>query len=60
MQILKECYDKKIPLDKQPQKWDADDLFNAIESPLYKYDKKLQDMSKEYIRHRSNTRYNKR
>lgn len=56
--ISKECYNSNLPIDKNPKKWDEKDLFNAIESPLYKYDKKLQTMAKEYINHRAKKRYN--
>lgn len=57
--LIKEYYNPKLPIDKKPKNWDAEDLFNAMESPLYKYDKQLQNMAKEYIVHRSNRRYNK-
>ena len=57
--LIKEYYNPKLPIDKKPKNWDADDLFNAMESPLYKYDKQLQNMAKEYIKPRSTRRYGK-
>ena len=55
--LIKEYYNPNLPIDKKPQNWNADDLFNAMESPLYKHDKQLQNMTKEYIKHRSKRRY---
>lgn len=54
----KECYNPNLPIDKDPKKWKEKDLFSAMESPLYKYDKKLQNMAKDYIRHRTKKRFN--
>lgn len=55
--LIKEYYNPNLPIDKKPQNWNVDDLFNAMESPLYKHDKQLQNMTKEYIKHRSKRRY---
>ena len=56
--LLKEYYNPDRPIDKKVSKWNEKDLINAVNSPLYKYDKNLQSMAKNYIKKRAKHRYN--
>jgi len=55
--LLKEYYNPKLPIDKDVKKWNATDLINATNSPLYKHDTLLQKKAKEYIKIRSKHRF---
>ena len=56
--LIKEYYNSDLPIDKKVSKWNEKDLINAVNSPLYKYDKNLQSMAKNYIKKRAKHRYN--
>ena len=50
MDFINEISDKNSPLYKDISDWTNADLARAYDSPLYKYNKKLQDKANEYVR----------
>lgn len=46
-----------LRIDKKPQDWNAKDLINATNSPLYKYDQQLQNNAHDYIKYRAKHRF---
>ena len=50
MDFINEISDKNSPLYKDISDWTNADLARAYDSPLYKYNKKLQDKASEYVR----------
>lgn len=49
MDFIHEISDTSSPLYKDVSDWTNADLARAYESPLYKYNKKLQNKTQEYI-----------
>lgn len=49
MDFVHEISDRNSPLYKDISDWTNADLARAYDSPLYKYNKKLQDKAREYI-----------
>ncbi|MBQ4400079.1 MAG: hypothetical protein II830_02145 [Alphaproteobacteria bacterium] len=49
MDFVHEIPDRNSPLYKDISDWINADLARAYDSPLYKYNKKLQDKTREYI-----------
>ncbi len=49
MDFIHEISNTNSPLYKDVSDWTNADLANAYNSPLYKYNKKLQDKTREYI-----------
>lgn len=49
MDFIHEISNTNSPLYKDVSDWANADLANAYNSPLYKYNKKLQDKTREYI-----------
>ena len=49
MDFVHEISDRNSPLYKNVSDWTNADLARAYDSPLYKYNKKLQDKTREYI-----------
>ena len=47
--FIHEISDRNSPLYKDVSDWTNADLAKAYASPLYKYNKKLQDKTREYI-----------
>ena len=46
---LSKIADENVQIYKDVSDWTNADLANAYNSPLYKYNKKLQDKTREYI-----------
>ncbi len=51
-EILREYKNPNSPMHKDASKWNADDLFKALNSPSYKHNFTLQKKAKEYISRR--------
>ena len=49
MDFIHEISNTNSPLYKDVSDWTNADLANAYNSPLYKYNKKLHDKTREYI-----------
>ena len=56
--LIKEYYNPALPIDKDVAKWTATDAVHATNSPLYKYDQQLQNMTHRYIKNRAKKRFN--
>lgn len=52
-EMIKEYYNPLLPLEKEIKDWNDDDLFNLMDSPLYKQDIQLKNKANEYIKHRN-------
>ena len=52
-ELIKEYYNPSLPIDKDVEDWNDEDLVQATTSSLYKYDTLLQNKAYECVKNRA-------